>query len=60
MKYFQILRAEQVHCKLPFGFNNSLNSSRGWHSLKFATELFQKTLLLNLNEFIQGVIMITP
>ena len=48
MKYFQILRAEQVHCKLPFFFNNSLN------------ELFHKTFLLNLNEFIQRVIKITP
>ena len=50
LKY--ILCAEQVHSKLPFCFNNSLNSSRDWHSFKFAGKLFHKTLFLNFNEFI--------
>ena len=43
MKYLYILRAEQVHGKLPFCFNNGLNFSRDWHSFKFTGKLFHKT-----------------
>ena len=48
----KVVHAEQVHDKLPLCFKGSLNSSRDWHSFKFAGKLFHKKhflwILMNL------------